>query len=53
MIILILKIITYIAVIPLIGLSIAIISLHFYKGEPNYIKEPTIYWWFDRGNWIE
>lgn len=51
------KIICYLAIIPLIGSSIAIIALHFSKDKPdiNYMKkkELTRYWWFDRGTWWE
>lgn len=51
------KIICYLAIIPLIGSSIAIIALHFSNNEPDIDctkkKELTRYWWFDRGYWWE
>lgn len=51
------KIICYLAIIPLIGISIAIIALHFCKNKPDIDctkkKGLTRYWWFDRGTWWE
>jgi len=52
------KIICYLSIIPIIGISIALIGLYLTKDVPKqtieeYNKEEHWYWWFDKGTWKE